>query len=193
MVKQRAITKSKGNDTTRETLCAPLGGEASAPATTITSGTSSFTDAGLISNGRALTILGNVLGPLMPKSEFPVRTTLADTEYLETDPQFVISTIVTDPILSAQSYHADIFDCDDYALYLKTKCSLYAASNRLPAPLAVGYLFTTKHAFNFCLAAGSALFLINTQSEAHAVTGDPATFGRFLSIGPGNGIAAIYL
>jgi hypothetical protein len=154
---------------------------------------SSFEDADLISNGRLLNILNNDLGPLMTATEFPLRTTLADNEYLETSPEFVIATIITDPILSAQSYHADIFDCDDYVLYLKTKLSLYAACNQLRAPLAVGYLFTTIHAFTFCIGAGSQLFLINTQSSDHAVTGDPLTFGQFISLGPGNKITTIYI
>jgi len=152
-----------------------------------------FADADLISNGRALNIMSNVFGPLMSLAEFPIRTILADLAYLETPPGFVVQAIVTDPILSPQNYHAEIFDCDDYVQYLKTKLSLYAASNRLPAPLAVGYLLTTEHAFTICFGPASQPFLINTQSMDHAVAGDPMTFRQFLSLRPGNSITAIYM
>ncbi len=194
MKRQKQIARPKDKDGPPKTLHAAAGSrELPAAPTGSPAVVPSFADAGLISNSRLFNILSNLLGPLMPAAEFPIRTTLADTEYLETAPDFVVAAIVTDPVLSAQSYHADIFDCDDFVLYLKTKLSLYAASNRLRAPLAVGYLFTTNHAFNFCIDVGSKLFLINTQSDDHAVTGDPAAFSQFLSIGPGNRITTVYI
>ena len=191
---QNQITKRNINETIPKTLHAPAGtgGQVSKLAES-PEAVPSFKDAGLMSNGRVFNIISNVLGPLMPPAEFQIRTTLADNEYLETTPEFVVSSIVADPVLSVQSYHAEIFDCDDYVLYLKTKLSLYAASNLLSAPLAVGYLFTDNHAFTFCISSGSVLFLINTQSADHAVTGDPATFVEFLSLGPGNRITTIYI
>jgi hypothetical protein len=132
-------------------------------------------------------------GPLFPPREFPFRTVVADNIYLEVSPDFVRGAILTDPVLSAPSYHADIFDCDDYVWYLKTKLSLFAANNRLAAPLAVGTLLTVKHAFSFCIASGSQLFLINTQSDQVEVCGDKTLFAQCLSLGPSNSIQSIYI
>ena len=154
---------------------------------------SPFANARQISNRDAFTILSNSLGRLVSPDDFLNRTILADNNYLETPPDFVLNAILTDPVLSPQSYHADIFDCDDYVQYLKTKMSLYAAANLLPAPLAVGYLLTTEHAFSFCIGPGSQLFLINTQSTGHDITSDLATFSSFLNLKPGNTINIIYL
>ena len=140
-----------------------------------------------------MTILSNNLELLMSAAEFPIRTIVADETYLETPPDFVRDAIMTDPVLSPSNYHADIFDCDDYVQYLKTKLSLYAASNHLPAPLAVGYICTTNHAFTLCIGPNAQLFLINTQSDDHAITGDRETFRQFLSLRPDNRITCIYI
>jgi hypothetical protein len=193
MAQQKSVTGKKKEAITPNTSRTPTGSDGQASSQSAQPSTPPTTDSDLISNMKVLNILSNLLGPLMPVAEFQYRTTLADNEYLETEPGFVVSAIVTDPILSVQSYHAEIFDCDDYVLYLKTKLSLYAASNRFSAPLAVGYLFTTNHAFNFCIGSSSILHLINTQSESHPVTCDPTTFSNFLSIGPSNRITTIYI
>ena len=152
-----------------------------------------FATASPLSKMTVMTILSNTVGPLMPASEFAIRTVVADDTYLETPPDFVLNAIVTDPVLSPSNYHADIFDCDDYVQYLKTKLSLYAAANHLSAPLAVGYLCTTYHAFTLCIGPNGQLVLINTQSTDHAITSDPAAFAQFLSLRPDNEIICIYL
>jgi hypothetical protein len=160
---------------------------------TASEGTTPFATAAPLSKMRVLTILSNTVGPLIPAAEFPIRTVVADDTYLETPPEFVVDAIRTDPVLSPASYQANIFDCDDYVQYLKTKLSLYAATNHLPAPLAVGYLCTNDHAFTVCIGPNTQLFLINTQSDDHLFTGDPATFRQFLSLRPGNGIIFVYM
>jgi hypothetical protein len=167
------------------------GKQSGAPASPTNSGP--FANAAAIGNSGVLNILSYYFSPLMPTSEFRIRTIIADNDYLEVPPDFVRNAIVTDPILSPQSYHADIFDCDDYVQYLKTKMSLYAATNRLPAPLAVGYLFTKAHAFSFCIGHPAKLYLINTQSDAVAINDDASSFRQFLSLRPDNNITGIYI
>lgn len=192
MAKPKSTTKYKAPVLKSKLLRAPSG-QGESVATPIEAN-QPFLDAALITNDRILTILSNIFRPpLINSSEFRQRTILADTIYLETSPKFVLDAILTDPILSPQKYHADIFDCDDYVQYLKTKLSLYAASNNLQAPLAVGYLFTTEHAFTLCIAPGSNLFIINTQSTDHGITNDTSSFLNFLAIRPGNSITAIYI
>ena len=152
-----------------------------------------FAEATAISNVTARTVLANGLGGLIPPGELPVRLTIADTRYLETPVGFVLSSITTDPVLSVSSYHRDVFDCDDYVLYLKVKLGLFAAVNRLGAPPAVGFLFTTEHAFSFCISAGASLVLVNTQSPDRAIEGRPERFASFLSVRPDNPITLVYL
>jgi hypothetical protein len=186
--------KRQPASTTPKIRRAPVGGGGSRSGSLVSAADAGpFATARLITNTVVLNILKNGLGPLIPPAEFPIRTILADNAYLETPPEFVLNAITTDPILSPESYHADIFDCDDYVQYLKTKLSLFAASNRLQAPLAVGYVFTTEHAFTVCIGGESQLFLINTQSTDHAVTGNPTLFRQFLALRSGNSITAIYL
>ena len=140
-----------------------------------------------------LNILSHHFARLMPANQFRPRTVIADDNYLEVDPAFVRQAIVTDPVLSAQRYHANVFDCDDYVQFLKTKMSLYAATQRLRSPLAVGYIFTVVHAFSLCVGPRMQLHLINTQSADIAVTHNAATFAEFLSLAPSNYITAIYI
>lgn len=139
-------------------------------------------------------ILSNLLGPLVPGGEFPLRTIIADRYYCGLSPGFALNAILTDPVLSSpSSYQPDIFDCDDYVLHLKTKLGLYAATQRLPAPPAIGYVFTTDHALSFCVDDAGVLFLINTQSANHAIVSDPADFATFLELYPANPITCIHL
>lgn len=141
-----------------------------------------------------VTILDNTLGNLMPAVDFRMRTIIADNRYCAVSPGFILQTILTDPVLATpQAYASELFDCDDYVQYLKVRLSEYAAAQQLPAPLAVGYLFTTLHAFSFCIGDGAELFLINTQSEDHAVINDPALYAAFLDLSANNPITCIYL
>ena len=161
-------------------------GEGGAPAGpfVVTPPTGLLADATTFNVGQAASILSNSFYGLIPNSEFAMRTILADDIYLYTPVDFVLDSINTDPILSTKEHYVpEIFDCDDYVQMLKTKMSLYAASNHVPAPLAVGYLLTSLHAFSFCISQGSILTLINTQSDTHATTSDRSAFRGFLSLG----------
>jgi hypothetical protein len=192
MKTSKRVSPAKKKARTSGRAPAPRAAAAAAPGPAAAGATPPVTGAAL-SRATVLTVLGNGLGPLMLAPEFPLRTVVADDTYLEIAPDFIVNAIITDPVLSPKSYQADIFDCDDYVQYLKTKLSLYAAANHLTAPLAVGWLCTTKHAFTLCIGPNGQLFLINTQSDGHAVTSDPAAFRTFLSLRPDNEIVCIYL
>lgn len=188
------LSKQKKRPTPQRRPVAPAGDNTNSPAPVVPVGiVGALADAAPIDIDGVMNILAGSIRPLMPANEFRPRTIIADNRYLQVPPDFVRNAIVTDPILSAQNYHADIFDCDDYVQYLKTKMSLYATTNRLQSPLAVGYMLTTVHAFSYCIGPGSRLYLINTQSDTVLVTGDQATFRQFLSLRPDNQITCIYI
>lgn len=147
----------------------------------------------IIDNDQVLTIISNCFGRLVPPDEFPLRTIIADEKYIAVSEGWVRNSILTDPVLASERYQKDVFDCDDYVQYLKTKMSLYAATCRLSAPLAVGYVFTAAHAFSFCINPDSELFLINTQSDTKALTKDRDSFPGFMSLRPDNPITTIYI
>src|SRR5262245_50727730 len=103
----------------------------------------------VIANDQVLNILSYYFSKLIPAEEFLLRTIIADESYLTVPPPWVRNCILTDPILAPKKYQKEVFDCDDYVQYLKTKMDLYAAAKQFPAPIAVGYLLTKIHAFSF--------------------------------------------
>jgi hypothetical protein len=148
----------------------------------------------IISSNQVQNILSYYFSALIPPNEFAIRTIIADGSYITVPPGWVRNCIVADPILAPENYVNDVFDCDDYVQYLKTKVSLYAASKKFPAPIAVGYLFTKIHAFSFCIDPSSQLYLINTQSTTRPVNGDRDLFPQFLAFHPNdNPLTAIYI
>jgi hypothetical protein len=130
---------------------------------------------------------GDLVGP-----EFPNRMIVADDTYEAADLGWVVDSIRTDPVLAIERYRSDVFDCDDYALYLKTKVGLYAQGVLLH-PLAVGFLFTQRHAFNFSVGDGQALSVIDTQSADRRTEGDRSRFESFLGTSRDNIIQFIYI
>lgn len=167
-------------------------GDASA-AVLLNSPASPFEAPLIISIDQVQNILSYYFGGLVPPVEFQLRMIIADEAYITVSPGWVRNSILTDPVLAPRNYQNDVFDCDDYVQYLKTKMSLYAVTSHLSAPLAVGYVFTRAHAFSFCINPASEVFLINTQSDAKAVTNDRDSFSEFLSLRPDNPIITIYI
>jgi len=111
-------------------------------------------------------ILIKYFSPFIKKELFNSILTIADTSYETVDSKWLRDMVLSDPILAPLKYRRDIFDCDDYVLYLKTKISLYAANTKnITRPFAVGYIFTTQHAFNFGLNNTNKLYILNTQSD----------------------------
>ncbi|HYE17380.1 MAG TPA: hypothetical protein VEA69_02990 [Tepidisphaeraceae bacterium] len=140
------------------------------------------------------TLLFNVFGQLVPSpGEFAARCQIADTTYLGVSAEFVRQAILTDPVLAPVNYVNDLFDCDDYVQYLRTRMALLGANRRLAAPLAVGFILTAEHAFNFCVGPTGQLTLINTQSDDRAVVSDPSAFAAFMWVSNANRVQSIYV
>lgn len=147
----------------------------------------------VLANVQAATLLQNAFGALVDQDFFDRQLIISDTAYRTVNSGFVVNAVVTDPVLSPARYRADVFDCDDYVFFLKVKFALLAAANKLDEPLAIGCLLTRRHAFSFCLDEGQRVVLVNTQSDDHAVTSTPETFGDFLELSPQNPIRLVYL
>lgn len=120
---------------------------------------------------------------------------IVDEVYRPVDAALVVASIKADTMLARTSYAPNVFDCDDYVVYLRTKLAIWARNNGLSQPLAVGYIITTEHAFNFCIDSDQRVVLINTQSETeHIDTAEnPMTFASFLNLSPGNDLRLIYI
>jgi hypothetical protein len=147
----------------------------------------------ILDKSEVANILYATFNNFIDSNEFPIRVILADDQYLPVDIAWVINFIETDPILSPDRYTGNIFDCDDYVLYLKTKTGLFAQKAEAAAPFALGFLFTQKHAFNLCIDENRQVHLINTQSDNRASTAEREAFATFLKIGNSNTIQIIYL
>lgn len=148
---------------------------------------------GIIARSAADNILVSAFGDLVSQGEYSQRVILGDDRYVLVEPAWVLESITTDPVLSPDRYARDVFDCDDYVIYLKSKIGLFAQNSKAPAPFAVGYIFTTRHAFNFCIDPESALHVINTQSEDRATCSRSDQYQAFLRLGASNYIQSIYL
>ena len=138
-------------------------------------------------------ILYHYFADLIGAEEFARRTIIADKHYRPVEIDFVLDSVRTDPVLAAERYRRNVFDCDDYVLYLKTKLNLYAHSRNYHAPLALGFLLTKEHAFNFCINSNKSLYLINTQSKDQAATNDNEQFSDFLGLREGNAVQFVYI
>jgi hypothetical protein len=138
-------------------------------------------------------ILHHYFADLIDAEEFTRRMIISDEYYRTVEVDFVLDSVRTDPILVAEKYRRNVFDCDDYVLYLKTKLNLYAHARNFHSPFALGILLTKEHAFNFCISPDQSLYLINTQSNDHAVTNDIEQFGDFLNLREGNTIQLVYI
>jgi hypothetical protein len=134
-------------------------------------------------------ILRRNFGTLIPIETFNTITIIADTSYLTTDSAWLREMAIHDPILSPSRYRRDIFDCDDYVLYLKTSVSLYAANSKnITRPFAVGYILTKLHAFNFGIDENKRLYILNTQSTQRDLIAPqtPEECANFLDLGLSN-------
>lgn len=147
----------------------------------------------LIDQSTMANVLRYYFQALVIPAEFPIRVDIVDDQYLPVSPGPIVTAILNDPILAPSSYINDVFDCDDYVMYLRTKLALYAQQNHAPAPFALGIILTRVHAFNFCIDAQKQPFLIDTQSSTKPVTGDPQQFGSFLGLSAANSVRLIYI
>lgn len=141
-------------------------------------------------------ILRSYFGELIPNNIYNEITIIADTSYLTTDGIWLRNMVIHDPVLAPEKYRRDIFDCDDYVLYLKTRVSLYAANTpNITRPLAVGYILTRLHAFNFGIDNDKRLYILNTQSEQREIISPQSKeeCAAFLGLTPNNQIQQLYI
>jgi hypothetical protein len=138
-------------------------------------------------------VIRNTFSDWVPAEQLRFLSVVSDNVYVGADLVWLMGMILHDPVLAPTAYQQEIFDCDDYAFYVKTRASLHAENNSLAAPLAVGVLLTDAHAFNIGIAVDGTVTIVNTQSTDHGTISTPSAFGQFLSLGPANSIRLIYL
>lgn len=139
-------------------------------------------------------VLGSRLRALVPVSEWDFRVIMVDQSWLTVSADFLYQVIRSDPMLSPNHYEDEVFDCDDFALALKTKMAFFAQNNKLQTPYAVGFILTKKHAFNFCIEEGGSMALIDTQYDHRPPERDQTKFAEYLGLSvPGNTIQLIYV
>jgi hypothetical protein len=131
-------------------------------------------------------VLGDGLMKFVRLGEWNQRFIMTDRFWLTTSAKFVHEAIVTDPLLKHGRYEDEVFDCDDFALSLKTKMAFYAHNNRQKWPFAIGFILTQKHAYNFCIEENHELVLLNTEFSNLSPERERAKFSQYLDIGDPN-------
>lgn len=128
---------------------------------------------------------------------FKFQVLVSDNSYFSAPDAQKIQTIInSDPILLPQKYRRNIFDCDDYVTYLKTKMNLIAANTSgQTRPFAFGYIITSKHAYNFGIGQKKKIYVINTQSDKRyfLYPESIADLSSFLKLNPQNQIKYIFI
>lgn len=138
-------------------------------------------------------VLQNTIEPLFPGGGANGRLIIADRSYIPVDAGWLRTLVTSDPLLGRANYRGDVFDCDDYVMYLRCKTSLVARREELAAPLAVGFLLTQLHAFNFCIGEGGSISIVDTQSDDVPIHADPRYFPDALELGTGNALDLVYI
>lgn len=150
-----------------------------------------------LSASSAFQILKNYFGGFVAPPVFPAITVIADNSYSTMpNPDWLRNMVLHEPILSPARYRRDIFDCDDYVMFLKTRVSLFAANKgEFTSPIAMGFLLTRIHAFNFALLDNNSLYLLNTQSNTvdFLIPQDAQQAANFLGLSANNPLKFIYL
>lgn len=136
------------------------------------------------------------LGPYVRNSqqEFAARFHLVDEHYQTVKLEWLLNSIKTDPILAPgglDAYKADVFDCDDFAFFLKHKSSLSVRADTNLA-LALGCIITVRHAFNLLFDPEHGICLLDVVNRT--VCRDKTDFPTFLKYhGRSNRIELIYM
>jgi len=96
-------------------------------------------------------------------------------DYRGVTKDWVLDYIRGDAIISSgpKPGNPEIFDCDDFVMYLKTQLALYAFSNQLLHPLAVGVIMMPQHALSFCIEAPNIAHLIDAHSPDKTAASTP--------------------
>lgn len=124
---------------------------------------------------------------------YSARVHVVDEEYSLMDPLWLLDVIKTDPFLSPDKYKVNVFDCDDYVMHLRLHAIKHALLNEDRETPAVGFIFTKRHAFNFCVDDARKLHIINTQSTDHGIASDAGEYRTLLNISRKNPIKLVYI
>lgn len=132
------------------------------------------------------TVGGIVKSGLAQFVRFPdIQIVLTDREYQTVQLQWLIDRINFDDVLTG-TYVPEVFDCEDFVLYLRTRTSLYAVLHQANAPMALGFIFTDIHAFNFCIDDDQNLVIVDTtKTKENWYCQKVEQFASFLEIDSG--------
>jgi hypothetical protein len=152
------------------------------------------------SGGNIYNLLYDIFGQIINNdARFDDIVIVADNNYQSIESaDWLRDFILNEPILAKDKYRKDIFDCDDYVIYLKSRMSLlYANNSKYKYASAVGYLITSRHAFNIAIDKNGELNIVNTQSDTVAKFNTAVASDRqimkFLDIDNGDNILSIYI
>ncbi|MEZ4857862.1 MAG: hypothetical protein R2781_03555 [Flavobacteriaceae bacterium] len=117
---------------------------------------------------------------------------VVDNEYISISKTFVLNTIKHDEWLKREiSYRPDVFDCDDYVMYLKCKLSKLFVNDNQKLPAALGFIITDRHAFNFSIDYEGRIIIYDTVATKLEL--NPTKFKIFLDYKPGNTVKLMYI
>ena len=117
---------------------------------------------------------------------------VVDQAYETVSKSFIQQLINTDEWLqTGPKYKPEVFDCDDFAMHLKSRLAKLAHHKQRPYPAALGFMLTTSHAFNFSIGKDGHLVLYDTVNKQ--VEDRPPHFREFLAFNPGNTVKLLYI
>lgn len=117
---------------------------------------------------------------------------IMDNGYKPLSKAFVLNTIKDDEWLKTdKSYKPEVFDCDDFVMYLKCKVSKIFVQDQQQLPGAIGFIITSGHAFSLSIDSKRKITIYDTVRTK--LETDPEKFASFLEINPGNIVKLIYI
>lgn len=140
----------------------------------------------------SLLLLQDTVGAIVRKYlgdfvEFPdIQIILTDEEYLTVNLQWLIGWINSNKTLKG-AYKPGVFDCEDMALYLRVRASLHSVKQKASSPKALGFIFTDKHALNFCIGDDQKIMILDTTKAGQNgwYCKKAEDFASFLGLQPG--------
>ena len=120
---------------------------------------------------------------------------IVDASYKTISKTFVLNQIRHDEWLQPKlAYKPEVFDCDDFAIHLKTKLAKLFYHRGEPLPAALGFIVTARHAFNFSIDKASDHYRLVLYDTVHTTLEErPQAFAQFLDFRPGNTIKLLYI
>jgi len=146
-------------------------------------------------------IISNILYLLVPSGKWSERYLPSDKHWLTVPEKVIVEIANSEPKLDQRLYIQEIFDCDDFALAFKSRSAGYAVSHKLTNPLAVGFIFTEEHVWNFFIDESWDMVLLDLSAEIRQLHKCPPGKNKTqffqeklrLSENPSNEITLIYI